>query len=215
MKYRVVGWATYDDLSLEDGEITEEVCQAVIDNIKENGYLFTGWNHQESLDCAPVLNDGKIRRFSQRTFGGLMARAHGYYGDMDYAKFMFGMNYEDCVFPRDYFAFDEFVPEIGETRDYFYETDEKTFLEAKKNLAIKIPNEEAFRYIHPLDAFILTCGEKREVYMVKTVKREKDISKEELDVLEDRMYDYDHYDDVEKALAEYERLSIAIFLTLE
>ena len=63
MKYKVVGWTSYDgdDVPDSEGRIGYAECCAIIDAIKEHGYLFSGWDHQEMFDCAPVLNDGKRR----------------------------------------------------------------------------------------------------------------------------------------------------------
>lgn len=81
-------WDDYDNYSLEEGKITEEVCDAVIKDIEKNSYLFTGEHHQEHSKCAPVMSDGKIRRFSRREFAYLMAKAHGETEKYSYANYM-------------------------------------------------------------------------------------------------------------------------------
>ena len=88
MKLKVIGW-TYYGTQLPQGKLGWAARNAIIDDIKEHGYLFSGWAHQEGNFCAPVLNDGKIYRFSQRGWGGVMAEAHGYTGRMDYTLFAF------------------------------------------------------------------------------------------------------------------------------
>ena len=91
MKYRVVGWTDYesDEVPETHGCIGFAERNAIIDEIRKNGYLFSGWEHQESWDCVPILNDGKKRTFSQRGWGGLMAEAYGHLGSYDYAAFTF------------------------------------------------------------------------------------------------------------------------------
>ncbi len=87
MALKVLGWASYSDHSYPAGEYSEEVRSVVLLDVKRNGYLFTGLDHQEGIGCAPVLNDGKIYRFSQRGWGELMATAHS---SCDYALYACG-----------------------------------------------------------------------------------------------------------------------------
>ena len=95
MKYRVVGWADYSDPDIEDEDVSEAALQAIIEDIRANGYCFSGWDHQESFGCAPVLNDGKRRTFSQRGFGGVMAMAHGNLSRMGYSEYAFHFGEDD------------------------------------------------------------------------------------------------------------------------
>ena len=109
MEYKVVGWTHYDDNSVKSGPIDSDVVEAVIADIREHGYLFTGYHHQESYNCAPVLNDGMRRLFSRRQFGAIMAKAHGDEDEMAYAWYMddYGIRPEALVFPgsdRSYFS---------------------------------------------------------------------------------------------------------------
>lgn len=91
MKKRVIGWDWYDEdrfLPVKDGVITEEVWDAVLRDVKEHGYLFTGEDQQEEPYCCPVMNDYRIARFSRRGFARIMALAHGETGEYDYAGYM-------------------------------------------------------------------------------------------------------------------------------
>ena len=114
MKYRVIGWTNYDDESVPDkaGCLGFAERNAIIDDIRKNGYLFSGWDHQEMWDCTPILNDGKKRCYSQRSWGGIMAEAYGDMGDYDYALYTFSesIKREKCVRPRG-FRLDGFTPE--------------------------------------------------------------------------------------------------------
>ena len=112
MKYEVIGWTDYENYSLEDGVIDDDAVEAVIEDIRSHGYMFTGYHHQERDNCVPVLNDGLARRFSRRGFAAVMAKAHGYNEPMDYVFFMedFSIREEALSFPtfgRRYYAASE------------------------------------------------------------------------------------------------------------
>ena len=95
MKYRVIGYTDYDWPDFADGENSDAAIEAIIEDIKKHGYCFSGYAHQEYDNCVPVLNDGLARRFSQRGWGGVMARANGFTGYMDYSSFAFSFGYEE------------------------------------------------------------------------------------------------------------------------
>lgn len=77
--YKVVGWASYDDAypnkSVPQDEVMNMVS-AVIQNIAENGYCFSGQEHQNGLTGMPVFADGTAFRASMRSWGLIMASAH-------------------------------------------------------------------------------------------------------------------------------------------
>ena len=56
-----LGWTHYDDESVPEkgGCLGFAERNAIIDDIRAHGYLFSGWDHQESWDCVPILNDGE------------------------------------------------------------------------------------------------------------------------------------------------------------
>ncbi len=100
MALKVLGWTSYDSHNYPAGQYTEEVRWVVLQEVKRQGYLFTGEQHQECINCAPVLNDGKLYRFSQRDWGDLMAVAHGSTNPMDYAIYSCGkLKSEAIVMP--------------------------------------------------------------------------------------------------------------------
>lgn len=88
-KYKVIGWTDYaDERYPEIGECNQEkwdsVELAIINSIRENGYMFCGDQHQyhtyanyrkRDSGIAPVLNSGERVCFSQRGWGALMAKA--------------------------------------------------------------------------------------------------------------------------------------------
>ena len=179
MKYRVVGWTCGFDESVEYEESTEGATNAIIDDIKANGYLFTGMDHQGCQNCAPVLNDGKKRLYSDREFGGVMAEAYG--GSyLDYA-FGFFDELEGGNTPPDsrHFYPDEFVPEqISET--YSFELSKKELKGVLASKELRVYDEDALRYIDKGDYVSLKCGERETKYKIEFVYRRKDMTDEEL-----------------------------------
>ena len=95
MKIKVIGWTDWEDNDYDDGVIDRAAYNAILQNMRENGYFFTGWHHQEDFTCAPVLNDGKIRRFTQRSWGGLIADLKGLKGRYSYAAYAFDFGESD------------------------------------------------------------------------------------------------------------------------
>lgn len=94
-RLRVVGWTDYDNRKY-DGTVFRtdrqfrRACKAVAAEIRERGLSFTGEYHQYGRNGAPLLSDGTLFRVSQRTWGHVMATAHGMTGDMDYVNWYLG-----------------------------------------------------------------------------------------------------------------------------
>ena len=99
MKYKGIGYTDYDLSDFKNGENTDAAIEAIIEDIKKYGYCFSGYAHQEYSNGVPVLNDGLARRFSQRGWGGVMAKAHGFTGYMDYSSFAFSFGYDEEKMP--------------------------------------------------------------------------------------------------------------------
>lgn len=175
MKYRVVGWISYDDADVEDSgsRIGFAERNAIIDDIKANGYLFSGYDHQEMLDCAPVLNDGKRRCFSQRGWGGVMAEAHGYFGAYDYSLFAFGVNEEYAKRPRKYFSADGFTPEGNLFEHFEVEVDEGIFALAARRNPFFLDDLPELRFIDAGDKITLHCGEKSATFDITDIDRNR------------------------------------------
>lgn len=188
MKYKVIGWTDYDNIfyDVEEGHPSDSATQAIIDDIIENGYCFSGYDHQESPCCVPVLNDGKKRLYSQRGFGALMAQAHGYHGPMDYARFSYTAYDAELKTNRDgmppldlQFNPESFTPE-DITEDYTIEVDDKVYRQALEVGEIIIDDTPYIRFIDRGDRVTLTCGEKSVTYTVHNVVKDKDLTEEDM-----------------------------------
>jgi len=220
MKWKVIGWTYYEDIDYEEGDATDAVTYAIIDEIKKKGYVFSGWDHQEGFNTVPVLNDGKKRTFSQRTFGNLMAIAHGYTGRFDYSLFTFGMDSEHCVYPDSSFDESAIVSEEELNEEFTIDYNIVSFITDEGVNKIKIPNLDILRYIDRGDTLILKKDDELLKYKVTFAIREKDISKKELRELETDLYILDRdskeykeaeekYQSLEKVIMiEYKDLSI-------
>lgn len=80
IKYKVVGWTSYDDDSYGDfeGEDKKDYLAgrlAVVENIRENGYSFSGDVYQSPVGYVPVLNNGAAFHCSRREWAKIMAEA--------------------------------------------------------------------------------------------------------------------------------------------
>lgn len=216
MKWKVVGWTYYENYLVEDEDSSDAVVYAIIDEIKKNGYLFSGYDHQERLYCVPVMNDGKKRTFSQRTFGNIMAIAHGYTGRYDYSLFSFGINEEACVMPNDGFYEESFVPEKDINEEFVLNYSDISFVEEDGKRKIKIPDFESLRYLDKGDTLIIKKDGVEYKFVAGFVIREKDISKKELRELESDLYILDQ-DSEEYKLAEekYNSLEKVIMVEIE
>lgn len=208
MKYRVVGWVYYDDPSFEDEDCNESALQAIIEDIRKNGYLFTGYDHQETFDCAPVLNDGKRRCFSQRGFGGVMAKAHGDYSRMGYSRYAFDWytgsdEKDDRVFPNDHTNWIDFVPETDLNEELTATVTAEEF-DAAKSGELIILDREDLKFIDIGDTLVLKCGDMTASYTVKGFERRKDISNEEEIEIMTLAYSFDEPEKMNRANKMYE-----------
>lgn len=209
MKYRVVGWTEYDDYMVEDGDASYAATNVIIDEIKKQGYLFSGWAHQELRNGAPVLNDGKKRTYSQRTFGGIMAVAHGYTGTMDYAKFAFAFrSMEAEKTPPSEKAYNpySFKPETDLNEEFVIEVSEEVFERALATAQYKDEERAELRYIDEGDTLTLKCGDRTYSKKVTDVWSEKDVTEE------DRLALYRHEEGAEEKFVNAKTL---LFVCLE
>lgn len=107
MKYEVIGWTeTYCETYPNHGCKTASVDMAIAKEIRQNGYLFGGDEHDE---YCPVLNDGTKACYSWREWGRIMALAYDWSGDMSYMNAYMSMcinsekrKYPIWEFPKDY-----------------------------------------------------------------------------------------------------------------
>lgn len=165
MKYRVIGWTEYDDNQIKTAPYSEGAENAIIDDIKTHGYLFSGFSHQEYQNCAPVLNDGKKRLFTQRNWGNLMAKAKGDFAPMDYANYAFRCRKKEKR-PKLSVTADTLIIEQPNER-FLLPVGQKQLLQAKNTKTLILENEPRFRYLDAGDELVLEVGEDRAVYTVK------------------------------------------------
>ena len=102
MKYEIIDWVGGNDTFPPAGELTFAKRNYLIDEIKREGYLFSGEDHQEEYPCVPVFNDGKRYETSRRGWGRIMAEANGRYGLYDYIFYTenFSIPKEDRSYPN-------------------------------------------------------------------------------------------------------------------
>ena len=100
-KRKIIGWAyyPYGGKLLINKEKSDEVYAAVVKDVIEHGYLFSGEAFQ-TLDMFPVLEDYTYVDFSRRGFGALMALCHDEHGPFAYAAYSDEVEpWEDTVTP--------------------------------------------------------------------------------------------------------------------
>ena len=181
MKYRVVGWADYSDPDIEEGDVSESALQAIVEDIRKNGYCFSGWDHQESFGCAPVLNDGKRRTFSQRGFGAVMAMAHGDLSRMGYAgyAFDFAESDEKSLPPRER-AFDpeKFTPETDLCEVITVKVSDEYIKEAETARKVRLADSEGIKLVDIGDTLKLVADNTERTFLIKGVERCRDLDEE-------------------------------------
>ena len=213
MKWRVVGWTYYDD-HIEEGETSWAAHYAIVDEVKSRGYLFSGFAHQEGYDCAPVLNDGKIRRYTQRGWGGVMAEAYGYTGTMDYAKFAFMTDPDSEIRPQETFDGESFTPETDLNERFELTVSESVLNDANRG-EIKLDDLPELRYLDVGDTLALRVGDEVCEYAVLSVDRDKDLTEEQKLELQLAMYDYANKVRKQRAQKEYENTKDVIIVKLQ
>lgn len=170
MKYKVIGWTHYDDTAFEAAPCSEAACQAIIDDIRVHGYLFTGYAHQEFPRCVPVLNDGKKRLFTQRNWGDVMAKARKEYSPMAYALYSFAFRKDEKeklpAAEREVSPSAVKIEDLKET--FLLSTSEELLREAEQG-ELFLPLTDPLRFLDRGDALTLQAGEKRFTYAVEGV----------------------------------------------
>lgn len=76
---KVIGWTTARDNDYIDFDCkTSAIYRAIVNEIKEKEYSFDWSAHQsDNLPCTPVINNGYKIYCGPRTWGWIMAEAHG------------------------------------------------------------------------------------------------------------------------------------------
>ncbi len=174
MKVRVVGWTHYGDSRFESDGITYAEMEAIVDDIKENGYMFTGMHHQGCKYCVPVLNDGKKRTFSERGFGKIMARGHDVFrsgGYVDYA-FNWGYSDEELKMPGEEREIKEaFEPETDLNEEFEIQVTKEQFDEIRASLKLTFSHEHKYRYMSCGDYLVVKCGQSVANYRIARYER--------------------------------------------
>lgn len=225
MKLRVVGWTYYENTLFKEGDVNWAARNALVDEISKNGYLFSGYDHQECYNCAPVFNDGKIRRFSQRGFADVMAEANGDNDYMAYTWYMFGLNRAKCKYPEKEIYTDDVEAEKNLEETFVVEVDEQTFANTSTvkrletgsyvfiNRTIKLLDSPKLRYIAEGDTLVLTCNGKHSAFRIMEVERDRGLSSEELHKYQDKMNPYDNPKGYEKVRKEF--MALPVYVNLE
>lgn len=177
MKYKVIGWTYYDDLEFPDVEDTIGFAErnAIIDEIRKNQYLFSGWDHQELSDCVPVLNDGKKRCFSQRGWGGIMAEAYNQNEDFDYARYTFSESINPSIkkYPKCFYIDCDLISSNVENETFKIEISKDLFEIAKTHNPLYLEDLDSLRYLDKNDTLILTHMNESITLLVTDVNRNK------------------------------------------
>ncbi|MBE5745256.1 MAG: hypothetical protein E7355_03865 [Clostridiales bacterium] len=172
------------DDTYPDGSISWAAQYAVMDEIREKGYLFSGWQHQEAWAGCPVLNDGKIRRFSQRGFAQVMAEAHGETGVYDYARYMdFSFSKKDgnavAIMPKSNVDKNQILDKKALCETFALTVDETTLSKALETRVLTVEDAPQFRYLDTGDVLTITDGKHSLEIAVAMVDRKKDLTKEQ------------------------------------
>ena len=75
---KIAGWAHFDDSypTINNPDLIKDAITLIQNEIKENGYCFSGEDHQNKSNCMPVFSNGTCMRFSMRLWGTLMASVY-------------------------------------------------------------------------------------------------------------------------------------------
>lgn len=176
MKYKVIGWTFSDNYDIENAPLTFAARHAIVDAIKENNYLFSGYDHQEAWYGCPVLNDGKKRACSQRGFAGIMAEAHGETEPYSYSKYMFAVKEEAKIKPKAIINKQEMVTPSSLRETYTIQVSKKVYLTVLKESFIILKDLAELRYIDSSDSIIIKNGNNIKTCEVLSVNRYRNIS---------------------------------------
>ena len=89
----VVRWTNWDDVTaavIPSEADFREAFDAVVKEIAAKGYNFSGLYHQNGKRGVPVLSDGRKLCVSMRTWGRIMAVAHGDTSPEGYLQWAWG-----------------------------------------------------------------------------------------------------------------------------
>ncbi len=162
MKLKVVGWTYYDDSRFPEEEVSFAAHAAIVEEIRANGYRFSGEEHQERDNCTPVLSDGKMRCYSQRGWGNVMAEAYGHTDPLDYALYAFRVYEDTCYPPEEASVYRKLYACAKEVLD-----EEGYHCLFEKDFTLKFPHPE----LSDMDIYTLTAEEAECVSAYDTVRQ--------------------------------------------
>jgi len=219
MKYKVIAWTSYDDEEFPEGACTVAAFRAIIDEVKARGYDFSGYSHQELLDCAPVLNTGERMCFSSRAWGRIMAEAHGFFGVYDYSNYR--MHYDDEVTPEWEPIDSSLISPLEELYEKYEITLADTLIdEISMTGEIVIPDTDAVRYIDIGDTVSVTASDGKRAFTVAGISHGRDRSDGKADIDFISSYEleecvYSHGEKRDEYMELYKNGVRAIRITLE
>lgn len=181
MEIKVIGWGHYDDTEFYDSApLTDEVIEAVVKEIKENGYNFGGDAHQEFPGCAPILNTFQMVRCSTRSWGGIMAKAwmEDEKTPMSYSLWMMDNLLINQVYPNEGFKKD--YPEHPRIHVDFITAKSFEILSEKGKVAILYPYWYKLENVEINDIVIMYSNELGDRERAIVTRREDFNSFEEL-----------------------------------
>lgn len=178
MKYKVIGYTSYDNEEIKPEYCNYSAIEAIIEDLRVNDYLFSGENHEYFSHCAPVLNDGKKRLFSPRSFGRLMANAKGecgYYGHCGYDFTIFEEN--ELRLPEKERWLDtkrdlESLIELDLQEEFTLLVDKDQLDKARDEGTISFPQRDELRFMDKGDSLTLVCEDEKEVFLIEAYDKD-------------------------------------------
>lgn len=82
---KIIGWTEWDDPNhkemFRDGgsykaEDVDEAIKVISEELRKNGYKFSGIYHQNGDFGVPIFDNGEVFQCSQRMWGSIMAKAY-------------------------------------------------------------------------------------------------------------------------------------------
>ena len=179
MKYKVIGWTFSENYDIENAPLTFAARHAIVDEIIKNGYLFSGYDHQEAWYGCPVLNDGKKRMCSQRGFAGIMAEAHGETELYSYSRYMFGIPQENMTTPKPKVNLQEISEARNLCENFSLKVSEERYVRLLSEGTLILEDLPTLRYIDTFDTVTITYGARNKTFEVLGVDRQKDLPNED------------------------------------
>jgi len=222
MKYRIIGWTDYDNSRVHFKEQTIAKRNVVIDEIRKNGYTFTGEEFQECDGCVPVFNDGTKLYCSRRGWGGIMAEAHGYNGNpYDYALFTDLYPGDENIRPTDGYDSEQFKKPEDLVESITIEVENaELFSDFERGKPVKffVGKDDkiisALRYLDSGDTLCLIFGDRKVGRVVNTVDFDKECTEEdEIDFYANYTLNIDNESGRRAALERWNAIPTALTVT--